>query len=53
VDLKDKKILTTQINVKVNDISSADENKQKKDVSVQPLFKNYIQTVHLFIHRRR
>jgi hypothetical protein len=50
VALKDNKNLE-QIDGKFNDISSADENKYK-NITVEPLFKNYKKTVHLFIDRR-
>jgi hypothetical protein len=52
VTVKDhKKRFKTQINGKLNDISSADENKYQ-NITVQPLFKYYKKTVHLFIDRR-
>jgi hypothetical protein len=51
VALKDKEKHRTQINVKCNDINSADENKYK-NITVDPLFKNYKKTIHLFIDRR-
>jgi hypothetical protein len=47
--VRDKK-LRTQTNGKFNDINSADEN--KTNITIQPLFKNYKNTIHLFIDRR-
>jgi hypothetical protein len=48
IALKDKET-DTQINGEFNDVGSADENKK---ITVEPLFKNYQKTVHLFIDRR-
>jgi hypothetical protein len=48
---KEENPLRTQINGKLNDISSADEYKYQ-NVTVETLFKNYIKTIHLFIDRR-
>jgi hypothetical protein len=42
---KRKKQLRTQINGKINDISSVDKN---KNITVEPLFKNYKKKIHLF-----
>jgi hypothetical protein len=54
VDLKDQKEkrekLITQINGKFNDVSSPDQNKYK-NITVEPLFKNYTNTIPLFIDR--
>jgi hypothetical protein len=47
---RQKKKLKTQINGKFNDISSAYKNKQ--NITVQPLFKNYKKSIYLFIDRR-
>jgi hypothetical protein len=38
------------MNGKCNDISSADKNKQ--NIPVEPLFKNYKKTINLYIDRR-
>jgi hypothetical protein len=46
-----KKNLRTQINGKFNGISSADANKYR-NIAVEPLYKNYRKTIHLFIDRR-
>jgi hypothetical protein len=46
VALKEKKKIRTQTNGKFNDISSAIENKQK-NITVEPLFKNYIMTCRI------
>jgi hypothetical protein len=45
------KKLRAQIIGKFNDISSADENKYK-NITVEPLFKNFKKTVLLFINKR-
>jgi hypothetical protein len=50
IALKDKKKLRTWVNRKFIDIGSADEN--KKNITVEPLFKNYKKTIHLFIDGR-
>jgi hypothetical protein len=50
VALKGKK-LRTQVNGNFDNMNSADENKYK-NISVEPLFKNYKKTLHLFIDRR-
>jgi hypothetical protein len=47
VAIKHKNKLITQINGKFSDVRSDDEN-----MTVQPLFKNYKKTIHLFIDRR-
>jgi hypothetical protein len=36
----------------INDIYSVDENKQR-NVTLEPVFKNYKKTIHLFIDSRR
>jgi hypothetical protein len=43
------KKLRTQINGKHNNISSADENKEK-NITLERLFTNYKRTVRLFMH---
>jgi hypothetical protein len=48
--VKDKK-LRSQINGKFNDMSSADESIYQ-NITVEPLFKNYEKTIHLFFDRR-
>jgi hypothetical protein len=45
------KKIRTQKNGKFNDIGSTDGNKQK-NIAVEPLFKNYKKTIHLFINRK-
>jgi hypothetical protein len=50
VGIKDKKT-RTQINGRFTDISSADEN--IKNIIVEPLFKNYKTTIHLFVCRTK
>jgi hypothetical protein len=45
------KRLRTQINGKYNNISSADKNKQQ-NITLEPLFKNNKNTIHLFMDKR-
>jgi hypothetical protein len=48
---KRQKSLRRQVNGKLNDVNSIDENKCNV-ISVEPLFKNYKKTILLLIDRR-